>query len=170
MTEKMLITYATRADSTAKIAAVIGEELSKRGYVVEIVPVKNKPVLEGYTAVLIGSAIRMGNWLPEAVEFIKKHQIELNTLPTALFTVHMLNTGGDEQSKANRAAYLNSVHLLLKPVDEVFFTGKMDSKRLSLGDRLITKAVRAVDADRRDWDKIRGWAQTIFAAPSPELE
>jgi hypothetical protein len=55
-------------------------------------------------------------------------------------------------------------------VGEVFFTGKMDSKRLPLGDRLIAKAVRAVDADRRDWDKIRGWAQTIFAAPSPELE
>ena len=89
MTGKILITYATRADSTAKIAAVIGEELSKRGYVVEIVPVKNRPVVEGCAAVLIGSAIRMGNWLPEAVDFIKKNQAQLNALPTALFTVHI---------------------------------------------------------------------------------
>ena len=163
MENHILITYATRADSTTQIAEVIGEELCKRGFIVDIVPVKQKPAVEGYMAVLIGSAIRMGNWLPEAVDFIKKNQSQLNVVPTALFSVHMLNSGEDVQSKSNRLAYLNSVRPLLKPVDEVFFTGKMDMKRLSIPDRLISKAVKAIDADRRDWDKIRGWAQSVFA-------
>lgn len=170
MNERILITYATRADSTKKIAAVIGEELSKRDFIVEIFPVKNQPSVDGYAAVLIGSAIRMGNWLPEAVEFIKKNQAQLNALPTALFTVHILNTGEDEQSKTNRQAYMNNVHLLLKPVEEVFFTGKMELKRLSFGDRLIAKAVKAVDADRRDWDKVRDWAKSVPLINEPPAE
>lgn len=167
MENRILLTYATRADSTTQIAGVIGEELSKRGYVVELVPVKAKPVVEGYTAVVIGSAIRMGNWLPEAVDFIKKNQAQLNAIPTALFSVHMLNSGDDLESKTNRLAYLNNVRPLVNAVDEVFFTGKMDLKRLSFTDRLIAKAVKAVNEDRRDWDKIRSWANTIFAPSMP---
>lgn len=163
MENRILLTYATRADSTTQITRVIGEELSKRGYVVEIVPVKSKPVVDGYTAVIIGSAIRMGNWLPEAVDFIKKNQAQLNTVPTALFSVHMLNSGDDAESKTNRLAYLNNVRPLINPVDEVFFTGKMDLKGLSFVDRFVAKAVKAVDEDRRDWDRIREWARTIFA-------
>lgn len=163
MNDRILITYATRAGSTSEVVSIIGEELSKRGYVVEIFPVKSKPAVEGYTAVLIGSAIRMGNWLPEAVEFIKQNQTPLNSIPTAIFTVHMLNTGDDKQSQINRLTYLNSIRPLLKPVSEVYFSGKMDFRQLSFADRLIAKAVRAVEADRRNWDMIREWAQTLFA-------
>jgi len=105
----------------------------------------------------------MGNWLPEAVDFIKKNQAQLNTVPTALFSVHMLNSGDDAESKTNRLAYLNNVRPLINPVDEVFFTGKMDLKGLSFVDRSVAKAVKAVDEDRRDWDRIREWARTIFA-------
>lgn len=163
MSRRVLITYATRAGSTAEIAAAIGETLSTRGYTVDVKPVKQKPNLAGYVAVVIGSAVRMGNWLPEAVDFVKANQTALAQLPVALFTVYMLHTGDDEASRTARLAYLNAVRPLLKGAEEVYFEGKMDFSRLSLLDRLIARMVGAVEADRRDWNRIRNWIPSALA-------
>jgi menaquinone-dependent protoporphyrinogen oxidase len=163
MDKRILITYATRAGSTIEVATAIGETLAKRGFSVEVKSAKEKPQVDGYQAVLVGSAIRMGSWLPEAVEFVKNNQVKLNRIPTALFTVHMLNTGEDDASRAARLAYLDTVRPLLKPVDEAYFAGKMDFSRLSFLDRFIAGMVKAVEADQRDWNKIRNWAPAIFA-------
>jgi menaquinone-dependent protoporphyrinogen oxidase len=163
MNDKILLTYATRAGSTPEIAAALAKSLSERGYTVDVKPVKEKPSLAGYQAVLLGSAIRMGSWLPEAVDFIKQNQATLNALQVALFTVHMLNDGDDEASKAARLAYLDAVRPLLQPAAEVYFTGKMDFSRLSFLDRMVSRFVKAVEADRRDWDKIHAWGQAVFA-------
>lgn len=165
MDKKILITYATRAGSTVEIAAIIGETLSKHGFAVDVKPVSENPSLDGYQAVLMGSAIRMGSWLPEAVDFVRKNQSALNQLPTSIFTLHMLNSGDDETSRAARQAYIAPVRELLPSVNEVFFRGKLDYKTLSFFDRLIAKAVETPDnppGDFRDWDKIRDWSQSIF--------
>jgi menaquinone-dependent protoporphyrinogen oxidase len=161
MNSRILVTYATRAGSTVEIATAIAETLSQRGFSADVKPVKEMPSLAGYQAVIVGSAIRMGNWLPEAVDFIKANQAALNELPVSLFTVHMLNTEEDETSRANRLAYLNVVRPLLNQAEEVFFAGKFDFSRLSFVDRLIAKMVKAVEADKRDWEKIKQWAKAI---------
>ncbi len=163
MNKKILVTYATRAGSSVEVAAAIGESLSQRGFAVDVKPVKEKPNLANYQAVLMGSAIRMGSWLPEAVDFVKTNQQALNKMPVALFTVHMLNTGEDDASRAARLAYLQTVRLLLNQAEEVYFAGKIDFSRLSFLDRLVAGMVKAVDADHRDWDKIRNWTPAIFA-------
>lgn len=161
MSKRILIAYASRAGSTAEIAAALGETLASRGFSVEVKPVKKVSSLDGYQAVILGSAIRMGNWLPEMVKFIQSNQATLNGLPAALFTVHMLNAGDDEASRAARAAYTAPVRALLPNAPEVFFTGVMDFSRLSLLDRFIASLVKAVESDQRDWSAIRHWAETV---------
>jgi len=163
MNKRILVTYATRAGSTVEVAAAIGEILGERGFVVDLKPINTKPAVDGYDAVLIGSAIRYAQWLPEAVEFVKTNQQALNRVPVALFTVHIQNLGDDEQSCANRQAYLNAVRPLLHPVDEIFFPGKIDPEWQSLLARLLIRIVKAPVGDFRDWTKIRGWAQTVLA-------
>lgn len=167
MNKRILVTYATRAGSTVEVAAAIGETLAKRGFAVDVKPVKAKPSLDGYQAVVLGSAIRIGSWLPEMMDYIKQHQPTLGALPTALFSVHMLNTADDETSRTARAAYTAPARQLLTPAAEAFFAGKMDYARLSFLDRVIAKAVEgttgASAGDRRDWNKIRGWAEGILA-------
>lgn len=161
MSDKVLIAYASKCGSTGEVAAAIAEELVARGKTVDVRLAKNISTLEGYQAVIVGSAIRMGQWLPEAVEFVETHQQALRQLPTAFFTVHMLNLGDDETSRKNRLAYLDPVRKIFTPQHEVFFAGKMDLARLSFLDRLIAKAVKATDADLRDWQAIRGWAASL---------
>jgi len=162
MTQKTLVAYATRAGSTAEIAAAIGQTLAERGFSVEVKPVKKVSSLQDYQSVILGSAIRMGSWLPEMMDFIKKNQPALNSLPAALFTVHMLNAGDDEASRAAREAYTAPVRALLPHAPEAFFTGLMDFSRLSFLDRFIASMVKAVESDQRDWEKIRAWANAIL--------
>lgn len=162
MTRKILITYATRAGSTVGVADAIGAELRRRSLEVEIQPVTTNPTVEKYEAVILGSAIRMANWLPEMVEFIKTNQSALRSRPVALFTVHILNTGTDEAGRMARLAYLNTVRPLLNPMDEVFFTGRIDLATLSFVDRLMVKIVKSPIGDFRDWDGIRAWSSAIF--------
>jgi menaquinone-dependent protoporphyrinogen oxidase len=163
MDKKILITYATKAGSTVEIAAVIGESLSKRGFAVDVKPVSENPALDGYQAVLMGSAIRMGGWLPEAVDFVRQNQAALNQLPTSIFTVHMLNYQNDETSRTARQAYTAPVRELLPNAGEVFFHGKLDYQTLSFFDRMIAKAVADPNnppGDFRDWTAIQGWAES----------
>lgn len=160
---KILVTYATRAGSTAEIAAAIGQTLATRGFSVDVKPVAKVASLDGYQAVILGSAIRMGSWLPEMVKFIQTHQSALNALPTALFTVHMLNAADDETSRAARAAYTAPVRALLPNAPEIFFNGVIDLEKLPFLDRLMVKMVKPPIGDHRDWKQIRGWAESLLA-------
>ncbi|HPH96439.1 MAG TPA: flavodoxin domain-containing protein [Anaerolineaceae bacterium] len=161
MSPRILVLYATRAGSTTEVAAAIGETLSAGGYAVDVKSFKSNPSLAGYQAVVMGSAVRMTAWLPEAVDYVKKNQDALKKMPVSVFSVHMQNTGDDETSQANRRSYLRDVRALIQPVTEGYFAGKMDFSRLSFLDKLISNLVKAKEEDQRNWDVIRGWAQAI---------
>jgi len=166
MNRHILVTYATKAGSTLEVAEVIGEVLASRNFLVDVKPVNEKLSTIGYGAIVMGSAICMGAWLPEMMKFIWENKNKLNRIPTATFTVHMLNTGDDTNSRAARDAYLSSIREMISPLHEAFFVGKVDLSTLPLLDsvsaRVIQPKIAAHSGDFRDWDKIRSWAQTIF--------
>jgi menaquinone-dependent protoporphyrinogen oxidase len=168
MRTRVLVVYASRAGSTGDIAQLIGETLNERGFHVDVRTIKSRPQIENYQAVLIGSAIRRGTWLPEAVTFVAHHQAELHSVPVVLFTVHMYNAGDDPVSVANRRAYLNTVRPLLQPAAEVYFRGAIDPQRLALLERLLVRFTQAPIGDFREWDQIRDWAQTILPEALPD--
>jgi menaquinone-dependent protoporphyrinogen oxidase len=85
MNNRVLIAYATYAGSTVEVAAAIGERLGAQGFAVDVKPVQDKPPIDGYQAVLIGSAVHRGHWLPEAIDFVKANQPALSHAPVALF-------------------------------------------------------------------------------------
>lgn len=162
MNNRLLITFATRTGSTVGVTDAIALTLRKRGFLVMVEPIKDNPSVKGYQAVIVGSAIRQGAWLPEAVTFLLANKEALRRVRVALFTVHALNRGDDEQSRLKREAYLDPLRPLVLPVAHVFFPGKIDPARLSLFDRLIVKALRAQVGDFRDWAKVNNWADKLL--------
>jgi len=161
MNKHILVTYATKAGSTAEVARTIALRLEQRGFMVDLKNIEQKPNLEGYDFIVIGSAVRMGKWLPQAVDFIKNNTAYFSKIPHALFTVHLLNVEEDEVSRTNRLAYLDSIRPWVKPLAEAFFAGSMDFSRLSVLDKFVAKMVKAVEEDRRDWVTIQNWADTL---------
>jgi menaquinone-dependent protoporphyrinogen oxidase len=160
MHKRVLVAYASATGSTVDIAAAIGETLGVRGFSVDVRPIQEKPQVGGYQAVLIGSAVHFGNWLPEAVDFVKTNQQALSRVPMALFAVHITNVGNDETSQKNRLAYLDAVRPFLQPVAEGFFAGRFDRRGATLLlPGLLARLVPPLDF--RNWEKVRAWADSI---------
>jgi menaquinone-dependent protoporphyrinogen oxidase len=162
--QQVLVAYASRCGSTAEVGQAIADQLCQRGATVDVRAVEEVQDVTGYDAVVLGSAIRMGKWLPAALQFVERNAAALQTRQTAFFTVHMLNSDDSEASRQARAAYVEPVHALLTPQHEAFFAGKMDMSQLSFLDRMVAKMVKAKDEDKRNWPAIQAWGRQIFAA------
>jgi len=159
---KILVAYATKAGSTAEVAAEIGRVIeSKGGCQVDVRPVGKLNGVDGYDAVVIGSAIRAGKWLPEATKFVEKHRDALGRVPVALFTVCLTMKDDTEENRRTVAAYLDPVREVVQPVEMGLFAGVMDYSKLPFILRLMMKAMKSPQGDFRDWEAITSWADNI---------
>jgi menaquinone-dependent protoporphyrinogen oxidase len=163
MSHKFLIAYATRTGTTTEIAETIAKTLAARGETVEVLPVQDVTDLSRYDGVLLGSAVRFGQWLPEAQKFVEAHRRDLSQRPTAIFTVHGLNLGDDETSRTQRQAYLTQVRNFVQAKTEGFFAGKIDTSKLKFFERVLAKALKATGASRLDLDAVRSWTEDAYS-------
>ena len=161
MGKRVLVGYATRTGSTIGVAEAIGEVLGRRGYRVDVKPLRERPSLEGYDAAVLGSAINGGAWLPEAMAYLEANRDAFGRMPVAAFCVHAMNFGDDAKATKKRLAYLDKVREVVKPEDEGYFAGKGPTKEDSSAiARWAFKAFGGdAEGDARDWDKIRAWAE-----------
>jgi menaquinone-dependent protoporphyrinogen oxidase len=170
MPDKILVAYASKAGSTGGVAEAIGKALAESGVQVDVRLMKDVTDLAPYRAVVAGSAIRMGQWLKEAMQFVETHQAALAQKPFAAFLVcFTLAKSNDEASRQEVAAYLEPVRALVKPASEGLFAGVVDFGKLRvIPEGLIMRAILASDkvspGDYRDWDAIRTWAAGLKLA------
>jgi menaquinone-dependent protoporphyrinogen oxidase len=160
---KLLVTYASKYGSTAEIAEVIGGELRKRGYEVEVKSVDEADSLVGYDAFVIGSALYAGGWMKSAALFLSSRQDALAGHPVWLFSSGPTGEGDPNQIMDGWTfpEDLRTVLEEIQPRDVFLFHGKIDPDRLSATERAIIKSVNATVGDYRDWLVVRGWARRI---------
>ncbi len=167
MSNKILVTYASRAGSTAEVAAAIGKTLAENGTEVDVLSMNEVKDLSPYQAVVAGSAIRGSKWLPEAMEFIKTHRTELAQKRCAEFTVCItLAMSNGEKYRAGVAEWVAPVRAQVKPLSEGLFAGMLDFSKLPFNwDTLMLRFTVALGifprGDRRDWNAIRAWAENL---------
>jgi menaquinone-dependent protoporphyrinogen oxidase len=163
MSDKILVTYASRTGSTVGVAEAIGKTLSESGAQVEVRPIRDVTDLTPYKAVVAGSGINGHEWLPEAMQFLRTHQAELKQIPFAAFMVCMTMSMKNETYRQGVKDWMQPVRALVKPVSEGYFAGVLDiSKIPSFGDKLkfrvsVMSGVWS-EGDHRDWEAIRAWA------------
>jgi menaquinone-dependent protoporphyrinogen oxidase len=166
MSNKILVAYASRAGSTAGVAEAIGQTLAESGAQVEVRSMKDVKDLTPYRAVVAGSAIRGGKWLPEAMQFMQTHRATLAQKPFAAFLVCITLAMPADKYREGVATWLEPVRALVKPVSEGLFAGALDFSKLPLiPDGLIMRVPVAFgifpQGDHRDWNAIRAWAESI---------
>lgn len=158
----VLVAVASKHGSTHEIAEAIAYELRAAGLMADVQEADAVRTLTPYDAVILGSAIYAGNWLPQAKGFASKFRTELAHLPLWLFSSGPLGQDNPEPHDDPRR--------LASPLggravrDHQIFSGKLDKSSISLGERMIAKVVGAPDGDFRDWATIRTWGQQIAAA------
>ena len=133
---------------------------------VDVLSMKDVTDLAPYRAVVAGSAIQGGQWLPEAMQFVQIHQAELAQKPFAAFLVCMTLAMPKGQYRENVATWLTPVRAFVKPVSEGLFAGALDIRKIpSFSDRLKFRisVISGVwsEGDHRDWDAIRAWSEDL---------
>ena len=169
MSNKILVTYASRAGSTAGVAEAIGKTLGENGAQIDILPMKDVKDLSPYRAVVAGSAIRGAKWLPEAMHFMHTHQAALSRKPFASFIVCItLAMSSGEKYREGLKDWLKPVRELVKPVSEGYFAGALDFSKLPITpNTLLMRVAVALGVfplgDHRNWNTIRAWASDLSA-------
>ena len=165
--QRILVTYASRGGSTGGVAQAIGKTLVESGMQVDIRLMTEVKDLTPYGAVVAGSAIRSGKWLPEAMEFIQAHRGTLRRKPFAAFlvciTLAMPKAAEYQQFVSD---FMKEVRALVRPMSEGTFAGTLDCSKVPLVPegvqlRILSAASHTPPGDYRDWKAIHAWAAQL---------
>ncbi|MDO4613264.1 MAG: flavodoxin domain-containing protein [Actinomycetaceae bacterium] len=157
---KVLVTVASKHGSSREVGAIIADELRAGGLEVDEIAPAEVHSLEGYGAVVIGSAVYMTQWMDEAREFASRFSAQLEEIPLWAFSVGMsgVATGGVKDPSR-----VGPVLLTLNPRGYTTFKGKIDPSDLSWRERTVAKLGGAVEGDFREEDAERAWAKHVVA-------
>ena len=155
---KILVAVASRHGSTHEIANALARQLGRAGHTVDVQTVDDNPTVEAYDAAVIGSAVYMGKWLPQAKQFVDLHQEQLAAMPVWLFSGPL---GFDDPEPQGEPAQLDELISRTGARGHTIFVGKLDEDELGFSERLIVRAVGAQNGDFRDWAAINVWADEI---------
>lgn len=155
---KVLVSAASKHGSTAEIANSIGSALSKLGLDVVVLPVGEVDGVDGYDAVILGSAVYAGHWLQAAKDLIDTNAADLATRPVWLFSSGPI---GDPPKPEEDPVDVVDVCATTRARDHQVFAGKIERSKLGFAERAIVAALRAPTGDFRDWEAIDRWAATI---------
>jgi menaquinone-dependent protoporphyrinogen oxidase len=155
---RLLVAYATKLGSTREIADALAVELRAAGHEAEVQPVTAVRSLEGYEAVILGSALYAAHWQRDANRFVQRHLAALQALPVWLFSSGPLDS---------RLALANLP--ITEHAQEV--TGAIGARgHRTFGGRLLADApvdpqVLATHpiGDFRNWDDVQAWGREIAA-------
>ena len=167
MDKNILVTYASKYGATKEIAEKIGEVLRQSGLQTHILPVDGVRDLNGYGAVILGSAVYIGKWQKEAVTFLQTHETSLNERPVWLFSSGPTGEGDPvELVKGLRLpAALQPVADRIQPRDIAVFHGHINADKINFIEKWAIKSlVKKPFGDFRDWDLIISWATMIANA------
>jgi menaquinone-dependent protoporphyrinogen oxidase len=180
---KVLVVYASRHRATRGIAQRIADVLQSEGLEVVIAPADHAAGVGTADAVVVGSAVYIGTWLKEAIDFIKRNEVVLAELPLWLFSSGPLPgssktkgpgvdpledaLGPKDGPGSGGRKKIAEITAATNPKDHRVFLGAFDpndpakvrSERLV---RMLPAVKNALPAgDFRDWDAIEAWAHEI---------
>lgn len=155
---KILVTTASKHGATAEIGDAIAGKLRERDFEVDVHEPGVIASLDGYDAVILGSAVYAGRWMDSARRFSEHHHAALRRLPVWLFSSGPI---GDPLEPKEEPADGHRLLGELEAREHRVFPGRVNSSDLGWVERTITKMVKAPDGDFRDFDAIRIWASGI---------
>jgi menaquinone-dependent protoporphyrinogen IX oxidase len=185
--KKILVTYATNAGSTVKVAQAVADELAKTAQV-DILPLEKATALDGYSTIVLGAPMIVG-WHRGALAFLKRNQTALSRVPLAIFVtcVNLTKTNetslegvplfideklpkapknparlGIKENYSTPKNYLTPILKLVKPVSIGIFGGSLQYFSMKWWQvPFVLLAIQAAPGDKRNWKAISEWASQL---------
>jgi menaquinone-dependent protoporphyrinogen oxidase len=164
-----LVAYATKHGATAEIAVAIGDGLRETGRMVDVLDAGEVRDIGPYDEVVIGSAVYMGKWQRDAVQFLERHERALARVPTWLFSSGPIGGTADADAKlaavgavsTNTPANPEVARLARRigALGHATFPGRVGEEMNGLLERWLPRG------DWRDLDAVRAWGSSLVAQP-----
>ena len=166
MDMRVLVAYATKYGATAEISEKIGVVLRQAGLQTDVLPADRVGDLSPYKAVVLGSAVYMGQWQKKAATFLRANEKALAERPVWLFSSGPTGEGDPVQLMKGWCfpTALQPIADRIHARDMALFHGAVDPKKLNLIEKWMLKNVKAPMGDFRDWNAITAWASAISDA------
>ena len=167
MSQKVLVTCASKYGATAEIAEKIGVVLRRADLWVDVLPVGDVQNLDLYQAVVLGSGIYIGQWIKSATAFLKDHEKSLAERPVWLFSSGPTGKGDPVElvDGWRLPAAVRPFVERIWPRDVAVFHGWIDPEKINWIEKWsIQKLVKKPFGDFRDWDMIVNWTTQIASA------
>jgi len=155
---RALVTTASKHGATAEIGPLIGDVLNEAGIETTVRPVETVTDLDGYDAVVLGSAVDIwgAGWNRPGASSAgsrapSRHATSGSSLADRSVTRRYRTPNPTTQRRCSRP----------RRRDHRTFAGRLVSRDLRFGERAITKVVRAPAGDFIPREEIRSWASEI---------
>ena len=165
---KVLVTYASKHGATAEMAQSVARVIKAFKLDVTARRVENIDDISTYDVVILGAALYLGEWIPEAVDFLYRYQAELKNKVVWLFASGPTGEGNPLDLLEGNFIPDDILPLIenIAPQEVKLFKGKIDLRRLPPQERKIVKGAKVPRGDYRDWKAIRAWAEALGQALS----
>lgn len=160
----VLVAYASAHGSTRTVAERVAARLGLHGLDVELAALDALPDVGPYRAVVLGSAVHNGAWLPEAVDCVRRQRASLFARPVWMFSVGM---AAALPRPLRRLAARSEPPRITRAVEAIEprgyrrFSGVVRSEHLDRKGRVLFRLLGCRYGDFRDWDAVDVWADGI---------
>jgi menaquinone-dependent protoporphyrinogen oxidase len=175
--ERVLLTYSSTDGHTLHICERLMQVWQALGRQVTLKPLLDADALDlgGFERVVIGASIRYGHHQPEVAQFIARHQRQLESRPSAFFSVNIV-ARKPEKNQPDTNPYLKKFLPTIpwKPALLGVFAGKLDYPRYGFFDRQMIRLImymthgptdpKAV-VEFTDWAQVEAFAHQVCALP-----
>jgi menaquinone-dependent protoporphyrinogen oxidase len=160
---RVLVAYASKRGSTAEIAEATAGVLRDSGFDVDCLEAGGVGRLQGYDAVVLGSAVYARRWRGDARHFVRDHRDELAERPFWVFSSGPI---GDPGSGPPDPSWIEPPKIIdeverLGARQHVVFGGRVPPNPRGPIERAVARNTPEEFRDRRDWSEIRSWASAI---------
>jgi menaquinone-dependent protoporphyrinogen oxidase len=160
----VLIAVASRHGSTREIGEAVAAVLRDNGHRTVVRAPEDVANADDADAVILGSAVYLGHWLPAARDLGERLVGTTHGKPVWLFS------SGLATQPAQSANSPHEIAALVEALDargHRSFRGRLDLELLSFAERSHIAAGRARAGDHRDFDAVARWATDIAAEVTP---
>ncbi|MBJ8341283.1 flavodoxin [Antrihabitans sp. YC3-6] len=161
---RVLVVYATENGSTGDVAHYIADKLRTGGFDVDVFRASTAPDPGSYEALVLGSAVRDGAWLPAARNYVRGNKEAIRHIDVWMFSVG--TTAGlrgplGRRAKAVVPRDIATLCAAVLPHDYRSFGGLVERSAMTFKERIAHLAAGGRYGDLRDWLAIGGWATEI---------
>jgi menaquinone-dependent protoporphyrinogen oxidase len=166
----VLVAYGSKHGATAEIADAIAQELRGAGLDADCRPAGEVRGLDGYDALVLGSAVYAKRWRREARRLLARNRSAIAARPLWIFSSGPC--GKDPDAAWSEPARVVARAQALGARDHVVFGGRLPLEPANFVERSMIQQTPPEYRDLRDWEQIRAWAggiaRALRAEPSGE--